>query len=272
MTNTKPLIACCGILCMLPAWGQSSAYIPGVTYQSADPHPNKNNRNPFYFEGRIDWNLLKITTPTDAWEFAQRGIYEQDDLENLDAAIADYREAYARNNLANGTCQIITSSASIGQNVNPAPCMFTFRLRLGYLLHETSPLEAISLFQEVLNIDPLRLGVNQLIGDTYQVIAQQADNDDDASAALQSSAAAYNREIELSPVTPLSVELTGDLANNAHTHWALAGVYKALGDAHEACELDLYLKATKWHSDTYPWRIQLAQTRLANLTSCPTQK
>ena len=26
-------------------------------------------------------------------------------------------------------------------------------------------------------------------------------------------------------------------------------------------ELNSYSKATKWHSDTYPWRITLAQTR-----------
>jgi len=27
-------------------------------------------------------------------------------------------------------------------------------------------------------------------------------------------------------------------------------------------ELDLYLKATKYHSDTYPWRIKLAQKKM----------
>ena len=31
--------------------------------------------------------------------------------------------------------------------------------------------------------------------------------------------------------------------------------------SNEITELDLYLKATKWHSDTYPWRIQASPRR-----------
>jgi hypothetical protein len=67
-------------------------------------------------------------------------------------------------------------------------------------------------------------------------------------------------------VTDLSRKLTGDEANNAHVHWSLAGVYRSLGQAaDEMEELILYLKATRWHSDTYPWRIQLARARLEKL-------
>ena len=71
--------------------GASQTYTPGVTFQSANP--NYPTRNPFYFEGRVDWNLLKIDQPKDAWEFAQRGIHKQDDLEDIPGAIADYRKA-----------------------------------------------------------------------------------------------------------------------------------------------------------------------------------
>ncbi len=273
MAIFRVFFACCALSALSAAWGQSTGYKPG-DFQSANP--NLQVRNPFYFEGRVDWNLLKIDQPSDAWEFAQRGIYKQDDLEDIPGAIADYRESIARNNLAAGSCQLITTAPApltlaFGKNTNPAPCMFTVRLRLGYLLKESSPQEAIGLFQEVLNIDPLRLGVNQLIGDVYRIVADQATSDDDRTSARKSAVAAYQAEIALSPVTPLSVKLTADEANNAHTHWALADVYRALGDPAEACELGLYLKATKWHSDTYVWRIALAQTKLSNLAPCPPQ-
>jgi len=233
---------------------QNVTYKPGVTYQTTNP--NYPARNPFYFEGRVDWDLLKIDQPSNAWEYAQRGIHKQDDLEDAQGAIDDYRQSISMNNLDNGTCQIVTSAPSgFGQNTNPPPCMFTVRLRLGNLLKTTSPDEAIGLFQEVLDIDPLRLGVNALMGETY---ARMGDP--------ESAVAAYKAELALSPVTVLSNQLNGDEANNAHVHWALAGLYEKLGDSAAAAgELDLYLKATKWHSDTYPWRIDLARKRIEKL-------
>jgi tetratricopeptide (TPR) repeat protein len=253
----------------VPATGPADPanYVPGTTYQSTNP--NYPNRNPFYFEGKIDWTLLKITAPSNAWEYAQRGIHEQDDLEDNASAIRDYTQAINMNSLSNGTCQLITStSTGFGQNVNPPPCMFTVRLRLGNLLKESNPDQAINLFNQVLQIDPLRLGVNALIGETYLNEAKAATDAAPKTGALQAAAAAYQAEIALSPITPLSISLTGDLANNAHVHWSLAEVYDLLGDAtNVANELSLYLKATQWHSDTYAWRIQLAQTRLAKVTA-----
>ena len=78
--------------------------------------------------------------------------------------------------------------------------------------------------------------------------------------------AAYQAELALSPVTPQTVALTGDEANNAHTHWELAGVYEKLEESASAiAEYDHYLKATKWHSDVYPWRIPMAQKKIAQL-------
>ncbi len=224
-------------------------------------------RNPFYFEGRVDWDLLKIDQPSNAWEFAQRGIHKQDDLEDVQGAIDDYRKAIALNSLDNGTCQIVTTSPpGFGQNINPPPCMFTVRLRLANILKTTNPSDAIGLFQEVLQIDPLRLGVNALLGETYAALADRATDADDQQAYRASAVASYQAELALSPVTELSKKLTGDEANNAHVHWALADLYQKTGDfAAAAGELDLYLKATKWHSDTYPWRIDLARKRIERL-------
>ena len=242
-----------GVMCVAVV-AQDATYTPGVTYQTANP--NYPQRNPFYFEGRVDWDLLKIDQPSNAWQFAQRGIHKQDDLEDFQGAMEDYQKSIAMNNLANGTCQIIKSApVGFGQNTNPPPCMFTVRLRLANLVKSVQPDEAIALFQEVLQIDPLRLGVNAMIGETYVL-----------KGDLKNAVSAYKAELALSPVTALSKKLTGDEANNAHVHWALADVYEKLGErAAAAQELDQYLKATKWHSDTYPWRIALARRRLERL-------
>jgi len=265
--KTASCLALAILSLLLPATvpGQDKNYTPGVSYQSANP--NYPVRNPFYFEGRIDWDLLKIDQPSNAWEYAQRGIHKQDDLDDFAGAIADYRKSISMNNLADGSCQIVTSApVGFGQNRNPPPCMFTVRLRLGNLLKRDDPQSAIALFQEVLKIDPLRLGVNAFIGEAYANLAASATDDDSRAQSLQNAAAAYQAELALSPVTAQSTKLTGDEANNAHVHWALADVYEKLGQYSDAVsELELYLKATKWHSDTYPWRIDIARKRVARL-------
>jgi hypothetical protein len=243
---------------------QDPGYVPGVTFQTTNP--NYPARNPFYFEGRIDWNLLQITTPSNAWEYVQRGIHEQDDLLDTTDAISDYQQAISMNNLSNGTCQLITTAAGLGASTNPPPCMFTVRLRLANLLIPSAPSSAVELLQEVLNIDPLRLGVNAIIGQAYSAIAAATADPVAQAAAWNNAIAAYKAELALSPVTASTAALTGDLANNAHVHWALAEIYRQTGQtANETSELTLYLQATQWHSDTYAWHIQLASVRLAAL-------
>ncbi len=77
---------------------------------------------------------------------------------------------------------------------------------------------------------------------------------------------ALKAELVLSPITELTRRLTGDEANNAHTHWMLARIQEKLENYPEALvALDQYLKATQWHSDVYPWRIPLAQRRIEGL-------
>jgi tetratricopeptide (TPR) repeat protein len=237
-------------------------YVPGVTYQA--DNPNYLNRNPFNFEGRVDWNLLKITTPSTMWEFVQRGIHNQDELEDYPAAIADYQKALSMNSLSNGTCQIFKTVPAISPTVDPAPCMFTPRLRLAHLLIEDQPDVAIGLYKEVLQIDALRLGVNAFIGEAYEIKAKKALDETSKEAFLEQSIEAFDAELALSPVTAEFIALTGDKANNAHVHWSLAEIYGELGKKEkQAEELQAYLDATQWHSDTHAWRIPLAKKRLA---------
>src|SRR5260370_29617408 len=244
------------------AQGQSG-YVPGVTFQK--DNPNYPPRNPFYFEGRVDWNLLKIDQPSNAWEFEQRGMHKQDDLEDNAGAIADYRQAIAMNNLDNGTCQLVTTAAQAnsGAQLTPPPCMFTVRLRLAVLLSGAESDQAIALYNQVLAIDPLRLGVHASIAEVYVHEAETALNAGDIPGLYAQAIGEFKAELALSPVKALEVQLTGDEANSAHVHWALAEIYEKLSQpADEMRELDLYLKATKYHSDTYPWRIRLAQKKM----------
>jgi tetratricopeptide (TPR) repeat protein len=280
MKSTKSsIISALGLatLACAPIWAQANTttqtYTPGVTYQATNP--NYPLPNPFYFEGRIDWNLLKIDQPKNAWEYMERGIHYQDDLEDEASAIKDYQTAISMNNLDNGTCQLVTApltNVTPGQQytLSPPPCIFTVRLRLGYLLRESNPEQALSLFEQVLNIDPMRLGVNALIGEVYTTMAKEATDQTERHDLYDKAINAYKAELALSPVTPLYTQLTGDEANNAHVHWSMAEIYRSLGDNTDAiAELQSYLKATKWHSDTYPWRIQLAQKRINELQEKP---
>ncbi|MGH9512377.1 MAG: tetratricopeptide repeat protein [Terriglobales bacterium] len=245
---------------------QNGTYTPGQ-FQSSNPNYPK--PNPFYFEGKIDWNLLGITQPQNAWDYLQRGIHFQDDMNDVPDAIADYQTSLSMNSLQNQTCQIVTAATvanGLPSQLTPAPCMFTVRLRLGYLLRNTDPATAIGLFQEVLQIDPQRLGVNTLIAETYVAEAQATSDPVAQHQAYANAVSSYQAELALSPVTPQSTALTGDLANNSKVHWELAQVYITMGQNSLAkSELQLYLQATEWHSDVYPWRIALANSQIQTL-------
>lgn len=249
---------------------QTLAPIPYTLGEIQTTNPNYPLPNPFYFEGKVDWEKLNITQPANTWEYLQRGLHKQDDLGDIAGAIQDYQTSLSMNSLANGTCQIVTAATLVNgalpSRLSPAPCMFTVRMRLAYLLQGSQPDVAIGLYQEVLSIDPLRLDVNALIGEVYVSEAAAATTDADRMAAYQNAIQAFQAELALSPVTPQTTALTGDEANNAHVHWELAEIYEHLGQsANELTELQNYLKATQWHSDVYPWRITVANKKIAEL-------
>jgi len=245
-------------------------------FQTTNPHYPV--RNPFYFEGKVDYEKLGIVKPGNAWEFMERGIHRQDDLEDVAGALADYREALRLNDPAASTCRIVTSqvfqSVAAGNfgKLDPPPCLFTVRLRLGYLLMRTHPKKSIALFRQVLEIDPQRLEANAFIGETYEILADATAAAGEKQRFYRQAIAAYEAELSLSPVTPQTVALTGDEANNAHVHWALAAIHEKLAERDAALsELQLYLKATTWHGDIYPWRIPLARNKIAQLSTPPEQ-
>lgn len=263
-----PILIVLAVAAVLVAvFAQSSGYTPGE-FQSSNPYYPK--PNPFFFEGKIDWNLLQITTPQTAWDYLQRGMHFQDDMDDIPDAMADYQTSLSMNSLQNNTCQIVTAAMVVNNTVpnqlTPMPCMFTVRLRLGHLLEQTNPSMAIQLFQEVLRIDPQRIGVNTLIAETYVIEAQQSTDPPTQQQDYANAIGAYQAELAVSPVTPQSTALTADTANNSKVHWELAQVYEATGQNSLAkSELQTYLQATKWHSDVYPWRIALANSQIQSL-------
>ena len=56
----------------------------------------------------MHWDLLKITQPSNTWEYMERGIHKQDDLQDYTGAIADYQQSIAMNNLGNKIVQLVT--------------------------------------------------------------------------------------------------------------------------------------------------------------------
>ena len=252
-------MALCGVHVAQTA--QNGTYTPG---QFQTTNPNYPNPNPFYFEGKIDWNLLASRQPENAWDYLQRGIHYQDDLDDIPDAISDYRTSLSMNSLQNQTCQIVTAATLVnGARSGPTDsCALHVHgaaaTRLSVAGNRT-PRTAIGLYQEVLQIDPQRLGVNTLIAETYVIEAEQTTDPQAKQQAYANAVAAYQAELALSPVTPQSIALTGDQANNSKVHWELAEVYEAMGQNSLAVsELQSYLLATQWHSDVYPWRIELA--------------
>ena len=99
------VLATAGIL--VAVFAQSGGYTPGE-FQSTNPNYPK--PNPFYFEGKIDWNLLGITTPQNAWDYLQRGMHFQDDMDDIPDAISDYQTSLSMNSLQSNTCQIVTAA------------------------------------------------------------------------------------------------------------------------------------------------------------------
>lgn len=238
--------------------------------QSSSREMNDNylTRNPFYFEGRVDYDLLGIDEPTDAWEFMQRGIHKQDE-EDYEGAVKDYRRGLELNSLQNGTCQLVTEdtlvNGALPQDLTPAPCIFTLRLRLAYLIHKDEPEEAIRLFEEVLDIDPLRPDVNLLIAETWEVIAKKAEGDEaKVEQAYRKAIDHLRREVALFP--PPDPSIAPDRASHPLAHWLLAHLHEVLEEHSQAIEeYELYLEATKWRSDTLPWRIPLARKKVEEL-------
>ena len=226
----------------------------GIGSQGARPLPQ--NRNPvLFFEERANWPALGIAQPRTAWEYAQRGIYRQDERENdpgsLEAAVADYLKAEEE---SNGRILIVESRLAYislqegerrAENNDETGAMQCFD-------------EAIERFCRVLEEAPFHQGVHfergEALKDKFDITTDQMTRQSLFNQARQS----FQCELELAP-------------NSQRTHFALAELYMeegctdVFGPNPGPCQqgaitsLDVYLRQARWHSDTQPIRLLKAQ-------------
>ncbi len=124
------------------------------------------NRPAYFFEGKADWQALGIKEPRTGWEFAQRGMYYQDEVHDITAALADYRKAAAME-----------------------PELMSPKARMGSIyLRQGKYDEAIREFQAVSDLDPLKQEVQYRIGQANE-----------GRGDYQSAIRAYHKELELAP-------------------------------------------------------------------------
>lgn len=219
------------LLIASPALAQEAPVYSGV--DSIGGKPNAQAEKPvLFFEAKASWPSLKIAEPRTAWEFTQRGMYNQDDLEDVPAAIADYRRA-----------------------LDLDPHLLIAHARLGTILllqarTETSSAAAVNLidesvheFEEVLLEQPHRAGMHLKIGDAYRLRFQRTNLQANADLAIN----AYRAELTMAP-------------QSQYAHFALAFLLADLGRAIEArVHVDQYLALAGKYGDPYPYKILAAE-------------
>ncbi len=185
-----------------------------------------------FFEAKVHWPSLKLDAPRTAWEFAQRGMYRQDDLEDVAAAEADYREAIAMDG------HLLIARARLGTILlKRAGTETSSAARVNLAA------EAIDQFDEVLHEQPFRPGMHKKIAQAY-VLQYQAQGD---PARADMAVTAYRAELAQAP-------------QNQSVHYELAFLLNGLGRGTEArTHIDRYLELAALHGDPYPYKILAAE-------------
>ena len=238
------------------AWcGGASAQSPMDTYEAQydDPLysgigsqgalPQQQSPNPvFFFEEKVNWPALNIEQPRTAWEYAQRGIYRQDSLDDLEGAKADYQQSEQMND------RILIVQA-----------------RLGVIaLLENRPDDAIMHLEHVVEEAPYHEGVHLKLAQAYR---QKND--------LVKAEEELKKELELAPNSQVThfalAELLFSLAMPEAMNPTCASVFGAAKDCRQEAiiSIDAYLRQARWHSDTQPLRILKAQRYCQQLTGAP---
>lgn len=250
----KLIIATCAIaLAVMSAVGLQSRLTPPVEAQSESypplfsgvesigAYPRPQSPDPvLFFEAKAHWPSLNIATPRTAWEFVQRGMYKQDDLEDVEGALADYRDAERLND------HLLLIHARIG----------TIYLERGWDRVRTNDMagradldEAIHRFEEVLAEQPYRQGMNFKLGWAYLGRFRLG-----AEAVDLAGVERY-----------FAAELTLN-KNHQRTLYERALLMQGLGRTAEArSDVQRYLAQVELHSDPYPYRVLRARKLLSEL-------
>ena len=224
----------------------------GIGSQGGEPSEQKPDPT-FFFEDRVNWPALQKQIPggepRTAWEYGQRGMYKQDELEDVAGAVVDYKTSESMN-----------------------PRIQIVQARLGVIaLKDAEHLEeqgqyqqavtrlddAIGRFDHILEESPYHQGLHYLLGEAYEAKHTALDHLGDASGSADALAKAeeeFQQELNLAPASQ-------------RTHLALAELLIGEGRNDQAVQhLTVYLCQAKLHSDTVPLRILQARKEREDLT------
>lgn len=193
-----------------------------------------------YFEAKVHWPSLGIETPRTAWEYAQRGIYRQDALEDEAGAVEDYLAAEALDDhLLIVQARLAYLALERGRSEE----------RAGRAVEaEAAYAEALDRYDRVLHEQPDRQGLRLRVAAANLGRARTAT----AAAASEQAAAeaALCDELALAPT-------------QQEAFYLLAGLYEAQGRAADARRMyRAYLEEAERRGDPYPWKLSKARRYL----------
>jgi len=199
---------------------------------------------PLFAIAKTDWPLLGIAEPRTAWEYVQRGMYRQDDLEDEDAAYEDYVHAE----------ELLEEIAHRTGDETLPERLLLIHFRLGPIyLHRGMWEDAIRHFDYILEEDPEAEGIHREIDLAYHGMAEELlheGHEDEAQEAFHKAYEYFEHEYEIAPHNQLTLYEFGEFLLEPEVH---------LEDVdQEAMALDLfqrYLARAEQHCDTYPLRI-----------------
>ncbi len=245
---------------------------PGSVILEGEQHENP----PFFAIVRSDWLTLGIEEPRTAWEFVQRGIHFQDDLEDEEAARLDYEHAL----------ELLEHIAEETGDITLPERLLQAHFRLGPIyLHRHEYELAIEHFEVILAENPEAEGPNLEIALAFEGLAEEALHEGDLVHAQEYFQEAWGHFVLEENNAPNSQLLLYDIGEFLllpevpdlfevvqvdPTHVEL--VRDENGDPvlldKEARALDAlqrYLARAVEHCDTYPFRILEADKKAREL-------
>jgi hypothetical protein len=213
--------------------GQYEPLYAGIDSPGAIPAPQDQNPRHF-FEERVDWPLLNIAEPRTAWEYTQRGIHFQDDVGDVEAAMADYMRADA-----------LERGRSCGPGIAPVPgraCLQILRARLANIYLERGEYaRAIDELDFILEENPLAPGLHFELAEAYLGLGNQ-------DKAIEE----FEHELETQPC-------------HQATHFELGELLLERGNEIEGRQhLTEYLQQALLHCDSFPYKILKARKLLTD--------
>ncbi len=209
--------------------------------------------NPEFFAiVKTDWPVLGIAEPRTAWEFVQRGIHYQDNLENEEAGRLDYEHAL----------EMLEEIAHTHNDPTLPERLAQAHFRLGPIyLHRGEYERAIEHFEVILHENPEAELINLEVAVAFKHLGEEALEHGDEHKAEEYFHEAYEhfeRELEVGCFTREGKRLCNQLALFEFGEFLLEPEVHLDGVDQHALALELfegYLDRAVEHCDTYPLRI-----------------